>query len=408
MDRVQAFFATEPGYVVLLFTLLVLPRLVVRWRLPTAITAFGLGALAGLGFDLFAEDQTVHLLSTFGIVALFLFAGLDVDAADLARRTKVLVQHLVIRVLLLAVATVALARWLDLAVRPAVLVALALLTPSTGFILDSLRGFGLSAEERLWVRSKAIATELLALTVLFVVLQSASWPRLALATLALIALVAMLPAVFRFFAARVAPYAPTSEFAFLLMMAVLCAYATRRLGVYYLVGAFVVGVAGRRFRTRLPAMASEQMLHAIEVFASFFIPFYFFSAGTSLRRGEFTVAALVLGVAFVGLAVPLRIASIALHRRLALGERLAESIRVATPLMPTLVFTLVIVGILRERYELPAWILGALVIYTVVNTLVPGFALGLPAPAFDAPGLPAQTGDEPPAVSPAAGSSRPP
>jgi Kef-type K+ transport system membrane component KefB len=100
----------------------------------------------------------VHLLSTFGIVALFLFAGLDVDATDLARRTKVLVQHLVIRVLLLALATEALTRWLDIALRAAVLVALALLTPSTGFILDSLHRFGLSAEERLWVRSKAIAT----------------------------------------------------------------------------------------------------------------------------------------------------------------------------------------------------------------------------------------------------------
>ena len=63
-------------------------------------------------------------------------------------------------------------------------------------------------------------------------------------------------------------------------------------GVYYLVGAFVVGITAQRFRERLPAIASDQMLHAVEVFASFFVPFYFFSAGLHVRHEDFAGEAL--------------------------------------------------------------------------------------------------------------------
>jgi hypothetical protein len=67
--------------------------------------------------------------------------------------------------------------WLfELPVRPSTLVALALLTPSAGFILDALDGFGLPESARFWIKSKAVATELVALTVLFIVLRSASRP----------------------------------------------------------------------------------------------------------------------------------------------------------------------------------------------------------------------------------------
>src|SRR5688500_17131303 len=127
--------------------------------------------------------------------------------------------------------------------RPAALVALALFTPSTGFILSSLPQLGVSVEEQFWIRAKAIATELLALAILFVTLQSTSAERLVAATAALLVMTFVLPVAFRLFAARIAPVAPRSEFAFLLMLAVVAAYITKALGVYYLVGAFLVGAA---------------------------------------------------------------------------------------------------------------------------------------------------------------------
>ena len=40
------------------------------------------------------------------------------------------------------------------------------------------------------------------------------------------------------------------------------------------------------------------MIHAVEMFASFFVPFYFFYAGLTLRTGDFTLGALLLGAGF--------------------------------------------------------------------------------------------------------------
>jgi Kef-type K+ transport system membrane component KefB len=397
MTPLQEFFSSELGYVVLLFALFVFPKVLQRWRIPAAITSFVLGAVAAIGFGLFQHDQTVHLMSTFGIVALFLFAGLEVDVTELRRQGPVLVQHLAVRgTLLLATATV-LVVWFGADRRLAAIVALALLTPSTGFILDSLDRFGLTEQERFWVKSKAIATELLALTVLFFTQQSTGTLRLVLATLAMAAIVAALPAIFRMFAQRIAPFAPKSEFAVLLMMAVLAAYATRRLGAYYLVGAFIAGVAARRFRDLLPAMASERMLHAVEVFASFFVPFYFFAAGASVDAAELSLRAAGVGLIFLAIFVPVALVSVSVHRRLALKEPLRRGARVAAPMLPTLVFTLVLAGILREDYHASPVLYGGLIVYTLLNTMIPGFVLGAPTPAFDAVELPS------PAVAPDSG-----
>jgi Kef-type K+ transport system membrane component KefB len=148
-----------------------------------------------------------------------------------------------------------------------------------------------------------------------------------------------------------------------------------------------VGVAARRFRDTLPAVASERMLHAVETFASFFAPFYFFVAGSGLRRDDFSVTSVGIGLLLVAIMGPLRVASVAGQRRLALRESWRESLRVAVPLLPTLVFTLVVAGIMRDQFSVGSPLYGALIVYAVVNTLLPGFVFRTPTPVFDAPVL---------------------
>jgi Kef-type K+ transport system membrane component KefB len=347
------------------------------------LTALAFGAAFGLGFGMFQADPTVGLLSTLGIVALFLFAGLDVEVGELRREVRTLAEHVGVRVIALAGVAVAISLLMGLEGRPALLVSLALLTPSTGFILDSLAGWGLSENEQFWVRSKAIATELVALVILFVVLQSTSVARLGLSAAALIAMIALLPLVFRWFAQVVIPHAPKSEFGLLMMVAVACALVTRKLGVYYLVGAFVVGMAAQRFRTALPSLASARMLGAVEAFATLFVPFYFFHAGLALSRDAFSWTSLGIGVLFVVTILPLQLLLVSGHRRLRFGERLNAGIRIGVPMLPTTVFTLVIVEILRDTYEVSPYIRGALVIYAIANTMVPSLFLRKPMPEFE-------------------------
>ncbi len=370
--------SAELQYVLLLFLLFFLPQFLQRFRLPAAISCVGLGAAAGMGFGVLRDDATVNLLSTFGIVSLFLFAGLDVDFRELRRNKGILGQHLLIGVALLVVMTLLVERVFGLPFQQAVLVGLALTTPSTGFILDSLDSLGVEVGERSWIKSKAIATELLALVLLFIALQPASVLEIALSMVVLAAMVVFLPFVFRLFAAVFPKSASKSEFAFLVMMAVMCALITRQLGAYYLVGAFVVGITAQRFRLKMPGMASEKTLHAVEVFASFFVPFYFFHAGLNLQAEDFSAEAVLLGLLLVALLVPLRVYVVALHRRLALGEPVRTGARIGLAISPTLIFTVVIAEILHDRFGLGQPLFGGLIVFTLVNTVIPGLILRVP------------------------------
>ncbi|MBK8245969.1 MAG: cation:proton antiporter [Gemmatimonadetes bacterium] len=234
-----------------------MPKFLQRYRLPSAVTSLALGAFVSLGLHLFTQDATIQLFATLGIVALFLFAGLEVDFRELQREMTVLTWHLGIQLVLLGVVTWMLASLVPLGARPPWW-RWPLLTPSTGFILDSLPSFGLSGREQFWVKSKAISTELVALAVLFVVLRGDDIQRLGISFLTLGGLVVVVPLAFLLFARTILPFAPKSEFAFLVIVALVCAFVTRRLGVYYLVGAFLVGVSAQRFRRELPALASER------------------------------------------------------------------------------------------------------------------------------------------------------
>jgi Kef-type K+ transport system membrane component KefB len=364
----------QVGLIGVLFALFLVPKMLQRFRIPGAITALLMG-LAASAFGLMPNDVTLRLFSTLGIVSLFLFAGLEIDGPELRRNVKPLLLHAAIWTALAIGTALAAAAIFDLSARAAALISLALVTPSTGFILSSLSSFGLTDDERKTVRTYAIGSELIALTALFFILQSTSARQLALALAAMAGVVILIPLAFRAFAVLVAPYAPRSEFAFLLMVGVACAYATRLLGVYYLVGAFLVGVAAQRYRGAHPAMSSEKMIDALESFGSVFIPFYFFHAGSEIVSDNISWRAFLVGMLLVATFVPLRVAVISLHRRLALAERFATSRRVGSAMVPTLVFTLVILGILTEQFALPSMMAGALVFYTIVNTTLPAFIL---------------------------------
>ncbi len=365
----------EAQYLLVIVGLFIVPRALQRYRVPSAVTCVAIGSVLGMGFGLFHEGQTIPTLATLGIVSLFLFAGLEVDFRELAARGRVTLAHLGVQVVVLGLATSMLAWVFGLPWRPALVMALAVATPSTGFILDSLPGFGLTTDQQAWVKTKAIATEFLALAALFVAVQSTTASTLGLSTLALTALVVLLPYAFQFFAARVLPFAPKSEFAFLLILALVSATITRSLGVYYLVGAFVVGVTAVRLRKRIPALASERLMGGVELFASFFVPFYFFKAGLSLRAEDFGWRSLGLGLALVAVVVPLRIGLVVWFRNAVLGEPPRDAARVGLSLVPTLVFTLVLAGILRERFDVPPHLFGGLVVFTLINTAIPGFVL---------------------------------
>lgn len=375
----------ELVYLVLIFALLVVPRALQRFRIPAPLTCllFDIGAMLALGEG--AHDPVVALLATLGISSLFLFAGLEVELGELRRERWPLLAHLTIQLASLSVSGWLAWRFAGFQWQAAGLLALALLTPSTGFIIDTLGRLGLDEHERFWVTNKAIAGELMALAALFVILLADDPVQLAVSSGVLLGLIVGLPLLFVALGRWVLPQAPGSEFSLLVMVGLISAYATYKLGVYYLVGAFIAGLVARLLRKRMPALASDGNLHAVRLFASFFVPFYFFKAGTNVPAGALSFEALGIGVALTLVVLPLRIAIVWLQRRAMFGENFRASLRVATALAPTLIFTLVLAGIMRERFHVSDAVFGGLLLYAALNTLLPSlvFRMGFDVDPLD-------------------------
>lgn len=366
----------ELVYLALVLVLLLVPRILQRFRIPAPLTSFSLGIAAASLVQGLGGDSTLTLLATLGISSLFLFAGLEIELEAFHRGRWPLLGHLGIRALALAGVSWLAMQWLDLSWQAASLLGLALLTPSTGFIMDTLGQQGLNDEERFWVAAKAVAGEILALAVLFVVVQSGSGRQLAVSSLALVAMLVGLPLLFVLFGRYVLPHAPGSEFSLLVLVGLIAAYLTKQLGVYYLVGAFLTGLVARLLRERMPSLASDDNLHAVRLFASFFVPFYFFHSGTRIPPEAFQWEALGLGLLLSAVVLPLRIGVQWAHRRMAVDEDAGSSLRVAITLTPTLIFTLVLAGILRERYGLSDTWYGALLVYAFLSTALPSVLKG--------------------------------
>ncbi|BDI03830.1 hypothetical protein CATMQ487_08000 [Sphaerotilus microaerophilus] len=368
----------EVALLALIIALMVLPRMLQRWRLPAPLSSFALGIAAALALENHTQDATLALLATLGISSLFLFAGLEIDLSDFAKGKWPLARHALLRLVTLGTAAYGLTHYLDLSWQTSVLLGLAVLTPSAGFILDTLAALDLDDEERYWIRMKAISGEILALLVLFIVLQSSSVSNLAWSSVALAAMVVALPLILLGLGRFVVPYARGSEFSLLVMVGVIAAFLTYKLGVYYLVGAFLAGFIARLLRVRMPTLASDGNLHAIRMFASFFIPFYFFHKGMGVPRDAMTGDAVLLGAALALIIVPCRVGLVWAQRRLIRGESATVSLRVSAALTPTLIFTLVLASILSERFGISDTLYGALLVYAGLATMVPSLVMSRP------------------------------
>jgi len=376
----------ELAYLLLICGLMVVPGILQRIRVPPPLASFLLGMAVILALPgIHRHDAAVHLLAALGISTLFLYAGLEVDLQTLRRAVGPLSAYLLTRVAAIAAVAWLAARTAGFAWQDATLLALALLTSSTGFIIDSLDRYGLDDDERFWVTNNAISGELLALAIMFVVLKATDPVELATATLALVATLVALPLAMIALGRWIIPFAAGSAFSFLVMLGFAAAFITDRLGVEYLLGAFLAGLVARLLEKRVPTLASQDNLHAVKLFSSFFLPFYFFVRGANVPADALSLQALEIGVVLTLVLVPLRAFAIWAKRRLLGIGHTRGGLRVAAALTPTLIFTLVLATILRDRNAISDAQLGGLLLYAGLNTMLPSFVLRVPFDVAPAP-----------------------
>ena len=362
-------------YLAVVFGLLVIPRALQRFRLPAPLTCFAFGIIVAGFFKPLIHDSVVAYLSTLGIAALFLFAGLEVDLSELRRQLPSLAANFAVRGLVLVACARIAAIYLHLGWQVDCLIALALLTPSTGFILDMLPHSGLDHTEQSEVALHAVAGEVTAVFLFMVISQAGSIKTLLVSGGAIILLIALMPLLFLALGRWVVPYAPGSEFSLLLMVGLICAVITETLGVYYLVGAFVAGLVARSLSKRMTTLASAENLDAIRLFASFFIPFYFFHNGLGVPTAALAFSSLLYGIVLSACLIPIRLAVVWLQSRFMQHRAHRGSVRVAIALTPTLIFTLVIAEILRENFSISPPLYGGLLVYAAIASILPSLTL---------------------------------
>jgi Kef-type K+ transport system membrane component KefB len=362
-------------YLILIITVLIIPKLLLRFRMPSGLTALALGVATTFFLGWFQTSQTVEILATLGITSLFLFAGLEVEVEEFKKNAPILLKHISIAAGVVGISTYGLHTFTELDFRASAVLALGLTTPSTGFILNALNSFKFDDKQKYWIRTKAIAIEVLALILLFFALQSQSVLELGMSLSTLIVLILLIPLTFRFFLKIIAPFAPDSEVTFMILVAFVSGVITKELGTYYLIGAFIVGVVAAQFRHFIHTENSEKMLYSISFFSSLFIPFYFFKSGLRIDTSALGWSSLIYGIVFLVVFVPVRYLSTFLSVHFFLKECWSSRYEISMSLMPTLIFGLVMASILQVKFQAPNEIVNGLIIYTVLSSIIPAVVL---------------------------------
>jgi Kef-type K+ transport system membrane component KefB len=364
-------------YLFIFITVLIVPKLLLRLRVPSGITALAIGLLFSQ-FDPTLRGETLfRFLSQIGITSLFLFAGLEVDIKELKEDRVYLSKYLGKFLVLLSLITVGFYSFLNWEWKVALIFSLGIFTPSAGFIINSLHSFNMGEDQEYWIKSKAISKEVLSIFLLFIALQWGDPARFFFSSLFFAALFLILPMVFRIFFKFISPYAPNSEIPFLVALSLISGVLSKEIGAYYLVGAFIVGITGSRFRSKIFTEGEDALFRSLSGFFNVFLPFYFFYAGTKLSLNAISLESFYFaGILFL-LFLPLRLLIIKTSLRFFMDEIIEKTYQVSFALMPTLIFGLVIANVLMERELVAPKYSYALIIYTLLTSLFPTIMFSL-------------------------------
>ena len=286
-------------YLAIFSLVLILPKLLLRFRLPSGITALVIGIIATTINPTIQDDRLFRFLSQIGITSLFLFAGLEVDFEELKSDGKYLSKYIGKSLFIILLMVVGLSHYFELSYPSATILALGIFTPSAGFIMNSMHSFKMGEDQEYWVKSKAISKELMSVVLLFIALQGHDVKSMLISLAFFAGLFAFLPVIFKLYFKFISPYAPNSEIPFLVVLSLTAGVVSKELGTYYLVGAFIVGLIGSRFKHKIFKDDEKMLFNGLAGFFNVFLPFYFFQAGLKISVGDVTLDSFTLGLIFV-------------------------------------------------------------------------------------------------------------
>ena len=376
--------SSELRYISIFVILILLPKILLRFRIPIGISSLAIGALVGSTLGWFQNDLLIDILAKLGITTLFLFAGMEVEIDEIKKDLPTISKFALKTLVFTFICAFIFTQLLGLPFRPSIILAIGVLTPSAGFILNSLKLFQFKPSEEYWIKSQAISKEIVAIFIMFIALQAGDLRSFLISKAVLLLLIFSLPIIFKVFLKFIAPYAPRTEVSFLILVAFVAGIITKKIGTYYLVGAFISGVVAGQFKHFIKSEESDRILNSVNSFFSIFVPFYFFSSGLKITSDFFTLNGLIIGLALAVTIIPARIGLLIYSIKHFLSEFWEDRKAISVSLTPTLIFGLVMMSILREKFNVSTDILSGLVIYTVLASLIPSIVFKkAPPEAFD-------------------------
>ena len=364
-------------FLFLIALLFLVPNILYRFlKLPRPISQILLGLLFGpFLFNIVQPNEFVQLFSSIGIITLFLLAGLDLDLPPLLKKKKVLLENLGIHGLIFIGIGIASMLVFDLGIQEALLVALALVTPSAGYIFTYMKSVDLTDREKHWIESKAITGEIAAILFLVIINQINDPKQLAISIVVLGLLVWILPKVLSQIYHKLFHSIQGSMFSLVFALAFVAAEISELVGAHFLVGAFIAGAVAREFLDELlhNDEKEKQIVNGVHNFTEIFVPFYFFFIGLSMTKEGLALPAIILGVLLTITVVIVRLAAVISHRTYSkkVKESSATTTKVALLLSPTLIFTIVVADILRTQFQISSTIYGSLIVYGALTAFVP-------------------------------------
>ncbi len=255
-----------------------------------------IGIILGIALPrLFFIDDMITILGTIGIVTLFVFSGMQIDTNFIVTNKKFFTEHIILHVFIFIAVGISIFFYLQTSQQIALLISLALTTPSASFILSSI--LIIKKERKQWIERKVLSGEITALIFMDILLCLSDITRLLLSLVVLFLLISLLPVILKFLFKKLFSELEGCEFSFIFVITMISSFITEFVGIHFLVGAFIAGFVAKRFISDI--VKDESYEHCSEVFGQqlvigfgcfvlIFSPFYFFSVGLKMKSAMFS------------------------------------------------------------------------------------------------------------------------
>jgi Kef-type K+ transport system membrane component KefB len=365
-------------FLIILCLLFFLPKVLYRLKkIPPAITEVMLGIALGIIFPaFFFMDDVIRVLGTVGIITIFVSAGMDTDLVHISKKKRIFAESLLIQILMIVAVSLLLIYVANLSLQISVIISLALLTPSAGFIFALLTHSDERRETRKIIQSTVVSLEILSLLLLLVFLNLDNVILIVTGIAVITAIIFLLPLILRWLYENMFKKIIGAEFAFIFVVALLSAFITEWIGVHFIIGAFVAGIVSKQFleKIKFDRMINRSKQRTITegfgFFAQVFAPFYFFSIGLMFTLDILSYKSVAYAVAAFIVIMALRFLASLAHHKIR-KQRIKIPSNISLIILPTLIFTFVIADLLNTNFQIEKEIFGAILIYGLLASIIP-------------------------------------